>query len=74
MSDGNKHKIEDYLQFTPLASAVSIRPLIESFITPEVLETNPSVKDNLSSIGSPQEQGRLLNHVLRRANDLRGTL
>lgn len=75
MSDESRHKVEDYLQFTPLASAVSVRPLIEVFNTPEVVTALP--KHDRQADDAPiiaAEQDRILQNILQRAKELRGSL
>ena len=74
MSNDSRYKVEDYLQFTPLASVVSVRPLIESFITPEVVVALPSLHAKALGSETSAAHDRILSNVLRRAIEHRGSL
>ncbi|CCG81174.1 protein of unknown function [Taphrina deformans PYCC 5710] len=68
MSDDATHKVEDYLQFTPLASAVSVRPLIESFVIPEVVVALPRHVTQANDFTTSAGHERILSNVLRLTN------
>lgn len=74
MSDESKHKVEDYLQFSPLASAVPVASLIDAFVPPQFEVVSPGRWASQETFVTNAGREKVLQHIQRRAHELKTTL